>query len=1177
MSHVNYPSDRRRRRLSSSVEELSTPQITGYRKPPESARSTAGAKPLSRNAKPGGMHVEKQKSSVAVRPVEESALSTTVEHEDEKLNRWSSSTGSGMSAHHRQKSSFSRRFSFNAPTLPSGGFRAMSPTKRRRSSDAQRETPASEVSSPTSLPSLHRFSPLEMPNLSFNLTKDDHNFDKPLPPRPPAAVEETPLDLDDGMYHRKSQMHSPSKLLKQPIAKAGTYLSDIQEGSGATTPMPQSPGFSNNEKESRGRNIRDSGREKAFNPRNESTEHDDELSTGPSSEKSSVPSQHGKDGAGSGSKKRSMLTTALRRANDAVKLDHGQDYHEAIVFYEEACDLLDHVMSYTTAEYDRKKLTDIRRTYLNRVDELMDLTGARIELDDEVSVPASVQQASGSEYAIEDDDGSDTALNADSFTHQTRTGDGLDQPHHDRRPSSGVLKSASSGLRSAETRGKVDASGGQHVIGSVAREVTGGPSAGSIFLSVRQSALPKPLSPTRSHIPSETPNVLPPSKSPGMGQSLSRPKIGPEAEEEPLLFSPTNASEYHDTAEPEQLPSDDERSMYSGNYNAPNDQADLHLSAVLDEAIDFAYNSDLALNRPFYEAEDHNSTNSLQTSDEEDVDDPVDNVLNYSNHETPDLVETEEELPQRVPSGNVRELDPATALDEDTHTSEEFLIGPPPPMKAPSPPPAESPTLRNRRLPREQAEKLTINTRPGPSAPGQTPSDASATAAVPLSAGLSGSEIVRKPVATSHSTAAMDHASRPTRSTSGFGGLPASARPPDERISNTLTPNTATFSPPGSLGHESRLTSPQLRFDISERSRMTDNPSARSFSRQLVPPSRRPEAIGHATAIPAASSSFPMSQAPMMGNEAAENRIMSAREKFQASASASTRASRRKAQILAESRANADLPLHLKNMNRDNFAKEGVSGDGSSKNPMVPKKFEPRPVSEAMKPWWLMRLYLETLSHPLGGQLTETLMVQSGAWAVRTSKLKAVSEKISCLDMLAAPLLNLKGINMNDSARLLNGMQSLELAIDQVQGVLQKKIAGEVSEGAQKDLERSAPMVVSSAAFAEAEAASENAHKPTLAPSGRSTAKGGINRTFKRLRNKNSTSHMGHQHVGEGANLEFTMKSVPVAKTDALHEDLGNIAGAHWTIKPLTKVCTLGPNESYAGAVLNICNHAQTL
>jgi len=62
---------------------------------------------------------------------------------------------------------------------------------------------------------------------------------------------------------------------------------------------------------------------------------------------------------GSKEEKKSMLSRALKRANDAVALDNTQDYAGAMQAYEEACDCLREVMKHSSNDDDRSKLESI--------------------------------------------------------------------------------------------------------------------------------------------------------------------------------------------------------------------------------------------------------------------------------------------------------------------------------------------------------------------------------------------------------------------------------------------------------------------------------------------------------------------------------------------------------------------------------------------------------------------------------------------------------------------------------------------------------------------------------------------------------------------------------------------------------------------------------------------------
>jgi len=87
----------------------------------------------------------------------------------------------------------------------------------------------------------------------------------------------------------------------------------------------------------------------------------------PDSRRSNPVTPEAKEGAqvkrtksnGSKEEKKSMLSRALRRANDAVALDNTQDYAGAMKAYEEACDCLREVMKHSSNNDDRSKLESI--------------------------------------------------------------------------------------------------------------------------------------------------------------------------------------------------------------------------------------------------------------------------------------------------------------------------------------------------------------------------------------------------------------------------------------------------------------------------------------------------------------------------------------------------------------------------------------------------------------------------------------------------------------------------------------------------------------------------------------------------------------------------------------------------------------------------------------------------
>ncbi|KAI1780395.1 hypothetical protein F4818DRAFT_435601 [Hypoxylon cercidicola] len=67
---------------------------------------------------------------------------------------------------------------------------------------------------------------------------------------------------------------------------------------------------------------------------------------------------------------KAMLATALAKANTAVQLDNTQSYDFALKYYGEACVLLSQLVTRSSHEEHKQKLRAIRRTYLQRMEQL---------------------------------------------------------------------------------------------------------------------------------------------------------------------------------------------------------------------------------------------------------------------------------------------------------------------------------------------------------------------------------------------------------------------------------------------------------------------------------------------------------------------------------------------------------------------------------------------------------------------------------------------------------------------------------------------------------------------------------------------------------------------------------------------------------------------------------------
>jgi hypothetical protein len=109
-----------------------------------------------------------------------------------------------------------------------------------------------------------------------------------------------------------------------------------------------------------------------------------------------------------------------------------------------------------------------------------------------------------------------------------------------------------------------------------------------------------------------------------------------------------------------------------------------------------------------------------------------------------------------------------------------------------------------------------------------------------------------------------------------------------------------------------------------------------------------------------------------------------------------------------------------------------------------PEPLEPCPMEGTLRPFWMMRCLYQTLTHPQGGYLTTKMFVPRDVWQFKSSKVKAVEEKISNCDFLTAALLKLATVDTCDADAVLEEMQAFELVLDQVQTNLSKKLGSDV-------------------------------------------------------------------------------------------------------------------------------------
>ncbi|KAJ5088121.1 hypothetical protein N7456_011737 [Penicillium angulare] len=223
----------------------------------------------------------------------------------------------------------------------------------------------------------------------------------------------------------------------------------------------------------------------------------------------------------------------------------------------------------------------------------------------------------------------------------------------------------------------------------------------------------------------------------------------------------------------------------------------------------------------------------------------------------------------------------------------------------------------------------------------------------------------------------------------------------------------------------------------------------------------------------------------------------------------------------------------------------------------APLPLEPCPESFLLRPFWLMRSLYQTITHPHGGYLSTKLFIPRDVWRVKNVKLKAVEDKISTCDLLTAALLKLAQVDMYDADAVLEEMQSLESVLDQAQASLTKKLGHDV--GVQTAIPLFRPN-----ATADDPAHADPPHSRTSGTSNKSYLP-----TWKRLRAKTSgigTTSAPVPSVRESNKDNLTLNSLPMTSGPATHAK-----------RNVTQLDFSGPNSHYMGALARVFDAAQVI
>jgi hypothetical protein len=177
-------------------------------------------------------------------------------------------------------------------------------------------------------------------------------------------------------------------------------------------------------------------------------------------------------------------------------------------------------------------------------------------------------------------------------------------------------------------------------------------------------------------------------------------------------------------------------------------------------------------------------------------------------------------------------------------------------------------------------------------------------------------------------------------------------------------------------------------------------------------------------------------------------------------------------------------------------------------NPSItdgPLPLEPCPEPVVLRPFWLFRCILQTITNPNGGYISNRLFIPREVWNTRGVKLKNVEEKILQLDFLTNALNRLAQADSFDAEAVEKEMQSLETVLDAVQAVLAKKLGNEVGVNATASFIKDAPV----------ESANQAAGVTEVHyPNSRSSSKSYLS-SWRKLRSKTSSTHVVNGNTGK--------------------------------------------------------------
>lgn len=750
---------------------------------------------------------------------------------------------------------------------------------------------------------------------------------------------------------------------------------------------------------------------------------------------------------------KTMLSKALAKANQAVLLDNAQNIDGAIEAYAEACDLLQEVMLRSSDSDDRKKLSTIRGTYSNRIAELHDIDDPFANLMDK---------------ALPDDPPRDNTENGYfDATAGPSTTEVLEQVHIPPRQESLLPQIF----------------GGDRYVEDSAPSVVRKPAPTQLNVPMETKYMPPPLSPRRPPSPSSATETITP--------ATAQPELSHPTSAQRIRGDSTESVSWLNTV-------DDEESSRSSRFSSVDigksrsrglmDEIEAEFDAALNAAVDAAYDDESSpedtprleekkqaktLDLPLHPAlsQDQAQISKTQNALQQLRANPTTQATHDHLDDDDETTEEEERLLDEMTQGYVfddfrfdhksksalpRQSDsssftsrtfsssiPSTTMTSGTTLSSlaETLEPPkPPPSKElPAPPRknsettvhslSQSPTaspprvdrssginLRDRRLSGHSARQLKIETFAPIRGTSQPPSrqplsmpkieipppqdQPTLPHTAPLPPGpLSTSTLATQPITPMTSVHSGDSLRSDSPATPALtqGGSQGSA---DDAHGAPASPSRiGKMMPPPPGGMRKNLSSSSLRMrNLSVTTSQTDDSPITPGSAVFPPDAKK--------GVPP----LPISTVPTMTHQSTQSGGM----------------------YLFDDHIGVPLSPGLPH----------TPGAAASSGPPVP--LEHCPDSFLLRPWWLMRCLYQALSHPHGGYVSTKLFIPRDIWRVKGVKLKMIDDKVAQCDLLTAALGKLAKVDNLDADAMWEELQSFETVLDQVRGILQKKLGSDV-------------------------------------------------------------------------------------------------------------------------------------